>query len=60
MLQVALDFVRANWAILSVFIVNEIIAISPTWASGSIGQFVINAIRMFLQKPPISIEAPKK
>ncbi len=60
MLDLAMTFIKDNWAILSVFIVNEIIAVNPAWFSGSIGQFVINAMRMFLNKPPFSVEAPKK
>lgn len=58
MLEIAMAFVRDNWVIISVFIVNEIIALNPKWFSGSIGQLVINMLRSALSKPPVGISTP--
>ena len=58
MLDLAIAFLYDNWAIISVFVINEIIAINPKWFSGSIGQFVLNVLRSLLQKPPVGITPP--
>ena len=58
MLEIAKAFLVDNWAIISIFLINEIVAINPKWFSGSIGQLVLNVLRSFLAKPPIAVPAP--
>lgn len=62
MFQPLLDFFSAHKAeLISIFVtigVNEMIALNPKFFAGSIGQAIVNFLRGFAGKAPVSIAAP--
>jgi hypothetical protein len=58
MFQPILDFVLAHKEALILLLINEIVAINPKFASGSIGQLILNLLRGMAGKAPVSIPAP--
>lgn len=60
MLQILLDFAKANEGILIVLLINELLAASPKFFSGSIGQLILNLVRGAFGAAPVSIPAPTK